>query len=146
MAYPIVIIPVLVGCIVQLTKFMLSIIRHGKMEWKYLFGPGHMPSAHTAFVVSLVVVVARLDTIYSTNFAISFVFAYIVIYDALKIRTNIGYNGAVMNKLIKNIPGIKKEDYPPLKERVGHKPLEVLVGGIMGVILTVLLVFILNDL
>lgn len=146
MIYPIIIIPILTGCIVQLIKFMLSIIRHGKMEWKYLFGPGHMPSAHTAFVISLVVLVGYYDSIFSINFAISFVFAYIVIYDALKIRTNIGYNGAVLNKLVKEIPEIKKTDYPVLKERVGHKPLEVLVGGTLGIILTVLLIFILNNL
>ena len=105
-----------------------------------------MPSAHTAFVVSLATVVAFFDGIYSTTFAISFVLAYIIIYDALKIRTNIGYNGKVINKLIGDIPEIKKEDYPILRERVGHKPLEVLIGAILGFTLTIFLIIVLGKL
>jgi len=139
-------VPILVGCVVQLIKFMLSIIRHGKIELKYLLGPGHMPSAHTAFVVSLVIIVAYYDSIFSTNFAISFVFTYIVIYDALKIRTNIGYNGAVLNKLVREVPGIKKEQYPIMKERVGHRATEIFIGATLGSILTVLITFTLNNL
>jgi len=123
---------------------MLSIIRHRKIELKYLFGPGHMPSAHTAFVISLLVTVAYYEGVYSTAFAISFVFTYIVIYDAMKIRVNIGYNGRVINKLVREIRGIKKEDYPILKERVGHRPLEIFIGGSLGLMLTVLLLVLLE--
>jgi len=104
-----------------------------------------MPSAHTAFVVSIVTVVAFFDGIYSNTFAISLVFSYIVIYDALNIRTNIGHNGKVVNKLIKEISGIKKGDYPILRERVGHSPLEVLVGAIFGFILTIFLIIFLEN-
>jgi len=146
MIYPIVIIPIIVGCVAQGIKFLLSITRHNKIELKFLFTSGHMPSAHTAFVISLVIIVARYDSIYSTTFAISFVLAYIVIYDALKIRTNIGYNGKVMNKLIREIPGIEKNGYPILRERVGHKPLEVLVGAVLGFFLTILFIVVLESL
>jgi uncharacterized protein len=146
MIYPIVIIPVIVGCIAQGLKFLLSIAKHNKIELKVLFTSGHMPSAHTAFVISLAIIVAHYDGVYSTTFAISFVLAYIVIYDALKIRTNIGYNGKVMNKLIREIPGIEKSGYPILRERVGHKPLEVLVGAILGFFLTILFIAILESL
>ena len=146
MIYPIFIIPVIVGCAVQSVKILLHIIKYKKMDPKFLLISGHMPSAHTAFVVSITMVVAFFDGIYSTAFAISFVFSYIVIYDALNIRTNIGYNGEVVNKLVKEIPGIKKENYPILRERVGHKPLEVLVGAILGFILTMFLIALLENL
>ena len=146
MVYPIVIIPIIVGCIAQSIKFLLSVIKHKKIELKFLLISGHMPSAHSAFVVSLVTVIAFFDGIYSTAFAISFVLAYIVIYDALKIRINIGYNGEIINKLIKEIPGIKKEDYPILRERIGHKPLEVLAGSMLGFILTIFLIILLESL
>lgn len=140
MLYPTFIIPIIVGCVTQFIKFSLSVIRHKKIDLKFLMISGHMPSAHSAFVVSLITVVAHYDGIFSTTFTISFVLAYIVIYDALKIRINIGHNGRVLNKLIKEIPGIKKEDYPILRERVGHRPLEVLVGSILGFVLTVILI------
>ncbi len=146
MIYPIVIIPIIVGCIAQGIKFLLSITRHNKIELKFLFTSGHMPSAHSAFVVSLSAAVANYDGIYSTTFAVSFVLAYIVIYDALKIRTNIGYNGKIVNKLVREIPGIEKNGYPILRERVGHKPMEVLVGAILGFVLTILFIAILESL
>ena len=146
MIYPIVIIPIVVGCITQSIKFLLSVIRHKKIDLSFIFISGHMPSAHTAFVVSLATVIAFFDGIYSATFTISIVLAYIVIYDALKIRTNIGHNGKIVNQLIKEVPGINKKNYPILRERVGHKPLEVLVGAILGFTLTIFLIIILEKL
>lgn len=145
MNYPIIIIPVLVGCTAQFVKFLLLINKNGTLEFKYMLGPGHMPSAHTAFVVSLMTIVAYFDGIFSTTFAISTVLSYIVIYDAANIRTNIGYNGKIVNRLIREIPGIEKESYPILKEVVGHKPIEILVGAILGFVLTIFLIILLKN-
>ena len=136
----IVLIPIIVGLSAQIIKFIFSIFRHKEVKLKFLFISGHMPSAHTAFVVSLATCLAYRDGIYSSTFAISVVFAFIVIHDAIRIRMNIGENGKIVNKLIKEVPGINKEDYPILRERVGHKPLEVFVGGILGVFLTIFLI------
>ena len=102
-----------------------------------------MPSAHTAFVVSLATIVFYFDGILSTTFAISVVLAYIVIYDAVNIRTNIGHNGKIVNQLIKEIPTIEKEKYPTLKEVVGHKLEEAFVGAVFGFALSILLILIL---
>ena len=140
MIYPIVLIPIIIGITTQLTKFLLSIVKHKKIEFKYLLISGHMPSAHASFVVSITTIIGIKETIFSTLFAITFVFSYIVVYDALKIRINIGENGKIINKLVREIPGINKDAYPILRERVGHKPLEVLVGGIFGFLMTILLI------
>ena len=139
MNYPIVIIPIIVGCTAQGIKFLLLAKENRKIEFKYLLSPGHMPSAHTAFVISLSTTVGYFDGIFSTTFAISIVLSYIVIYDAANIRTNIGYNGKIVNRLIKEIPEIKKENYPILKEIVGHKPLEIIAGAILGIVLTIII-------
>ena len=140
MDYPIVIIPIIVGCATQFTKFLLLAVKNKKLKFKSLFGPGHMPSAHTAFVVSLATTVFYFDGMLSTSFAISVVLAYIVVYDAVNIRTNIGYNGKIVNRLIKEIPNIEKEKYPILREVVGHKPEEAFVGAVFGFTLSVLLI------
>lgn len=145
MTYPFFIIPIIAGCITQATKFIISIVRHGKIEIKYLLTSGHMPSSHTAFVVSLTTMVAIKEGFSSMLFAITFVFSYIVIYDAMFIRTNIGHNGKVMNDLIREITGIKKENYPILRERVGHRPTEVFVGAVMGLAITSILMLILEN-
>ena len=146
MVYPIVIIPIIVGCVAQLIKFLLFVIRHKKIKLRFFFTSGHMPSAHAAFVVSLVTLIAFFDGILSTTFTVSFAFAYIVIHDALQIRTNIGYNGKVINKLIREVSGIKKENYPILRERVGHRPIEVLAGTVLGFALTMFLIILLENL
>jgi len=146
MVYPIFIIPIIIGCATQCAKVLLHTKKSRKLDLKFLLISGHMPSAHSAFVVSITTVVAFFDGICSTAFAISFVFSYIVIYDALKIRTNIGYNGETLNKLVQEIPDIEKENYPVLRERVGHKPLEVLVGAILGFILTIFLIILFEKL
>ena len=140
MIYPIILIPIAIGLSTQVVKFLLSIIKHQKVEIKYLFTSGHMPSSHASFVISLTTLVAYYNSINSITFAISFVFSFIVIHDAIRIRMNIGENGKIINKLVREIPGINKEDYPILRERVGHKPTEVFVGVIYGFFMTVLLI------
>jgi acid phosphatase family membrane protein YuiD len=129
MHYPFIIIPLLTGIFTQLVKFSLSAIRHKKVEIKYLFTPGHMPSSHTSFVVSLVTVVGYYKGIDSIEFAIAVCLAYVVIYDAMNIRIHIGRNGAAINRIVKEL---NLQGYPILKERVGHLPMEVLVGGVLG--------------
>lgn len=129
MHYPFIIVPLLTGIFTQVVKFVLSVIRHKKVEIKYLFTPGHMPSSHTSFVVSLVTVVGYYRGIGSIEFAISVCLAYVVIYDAMNIRINIGRNGAAINRIVRDLD---LRGYPILKERVGHLPMEVLMGAVIG--------------
>lgn len=129
MHYPFIIVPLLTGIFTQCVKFVLSVIRHRKIDIMYLFTPGHMPSSHTSFAVSLVTVVGYYRGIESIEFAIAVCLAYVVIYDAMNIRIHIGRNGAEINRLVKEL---HLTGYPVLKERVGHLPAEVLVGGVLG--------------
>lgn len=137
MIYPYLLVPVLTGIFTQLVKFLLSVIRHRRVEIRYLFTPGHMPSSHTSFVISLVTVVGYYRGVDSIEFAIVVCLAYVVIYDAMNIRIHIGHNGAAINRLVQDL---KLEGYPILKERVGHLPLEVLMGGILGFLFSLLLI------
>lgn len=137
MHYPFIVIPLLTGIFTQIVKFALSVIRHKKVEIKYLFTPGHMPSSHTSFSVSLVTVVGYYRGIDSIEFAIAVCLAYVVIYDAMNIRIHIGRNGAAINRMVKEL---NLHGYPMLKERVGHLPMEVLVGGIMGFVFSMFLI------
>ncbi|MDD3190967.1 MAG: divergent PAP2 family protein [Candidatus Pacebacteria bacterium] len=138
MDYPFIIIPILTGIFTQLIKLLLSIIKHRKIELKYLFTPGHMPSSHTSFVVSLATIVGFYYGISSIEFAISACFAYVVIYDAMNIRIHIGHNGEAINKLVKELN--LDNGYPRLKERVGHLPEEVFVGAVLGFLFSMFLV------
>jgi len=131
-------IPILVGIITQLTKFILFSIKHG-IKWNYLFTHGHMPSMHSALVTSLTIVVGYLEGINSGIFAFSLVFALIILDDALRIRMYLGDQGRYLNMLVQTL-NLDVKQYPRLKERVGHRWQEVSVGIIYGAILTILFI------
>lgn len=136
--YNIFLIPIIIGTITQLIKFVLYSLKNG-WNLKYIMTHGHMPSAHTAFMVSLITSVGFYEGIHSGAFAIAVAFAVIVIDDAVRLRVIMGDQGRYLNNLMQTLD-IDKEKYPRLKERVGHRVSEVIVGGIVGFILTMSLI------
>ncbi len=135
-------IPLLVAIVTQLTKFIIYSIKHG-IDWKYALTHGHMPSAHSALVASLLITVGYTEGIHSAIFALSLVFALIILDDALRIRMYLGDQGRYLNMLIETLD-LDPKKYPRLKERVGHRWSEVLVGIIYGASLTYGFIFLLT--
>jgi uncharacterized protein len=140
--YYIVIIPVAVGGIVQVTKFVVFSLKHG-WDWRYAMTHGHMPSAHTGFIVSLLTSIGWYEGIHTGAFAVAFGLAVIVIDDAARLRMYMGDQGRYLNMLIRQL-NVSEEQFPRLKERMGHRVSEVIVGGIYGFLLTILLAKILG--
>ena len=102
-----------------------------------------MPSAHTAFVISLISVIGYHDGIASSDFAIAFVFAFIVIDDALRFRRSLGSYGEAINLIVRKNPEILSDKkMPALQEKVGHKISEVIAGAALGFLLTGALIWI----
>lgn len=131
------IIPIIVVLITQITKFIIYTLRHG-WDIQYAFTHGHMPSAHTAFVTSVVASIGFFEGISSGSFAVAVVLAAIVIDDSMRVRAYMGDQGRYLNRLT---TALNIEDkFPRLKERVGHRLSEVIVGGIFGFALTMLLI------
>lgn len=103
-----------------------------------------MPSAHTAFVAALTTAVGVSEGIDSAAFAISFILSIIIVRDAIGFRRYLGTHGRVINMLMRELPEGEDLKYPlRLRERVGHTPLEALVGTLVGVSISLicLLVF-----
>ncbi len=138
--YNMFLIPLVVIVSAQAVKFARHTYRHG-LNWSYLLSPGHMPSAHSAFVSSLVVTVGYYDGTRSAAFAVAVAFATIVMYDAVRIRMQIGDQGKFLNQLVRELPNIDKTKFPRLKERVGHYTREVVAGAIFGIVLSFILIF-----
>ncbi|QQS61809.1 MAG: divergent PAP2 family protein [Candidatus Moraniibacteriota bacterium] len=134
-------IPIAVGTITQAIKFIVYSLKHG---WnpQYAFTHGHMPSAHTAFVTSLVTSVGWYAGMDSGAFAISIILAVIVIDDAVRLRMYMGDQGRYLNMLIRQLD-IDEEHFPRLKERIGHRISEVIIGGIFGSLLAFFFIFLL---
>jgi len=133
--YIYIICPIAAFILAQGTKVLLSSFRH-KVTWRDVFAYSDMPSGHTAVVVALVTILALERGIAAPEFAIAFVFTAIVITDAIGLRNYLGQHGKTLNILVKDL----KEDefldnnYPKLLERIGHTPFQVLIGGTIGVI------------
>lgn len=144
--YYIFLIPIVVGSTTQLIKFILFSMKHG-WNIRYAMTHGHMPSAHTAFVVSLITSVAIFDDdgMSSGAFAVAMILAVIVIDDAVRLRMYLGDQGRYLNMLVRQL-NISENQFPRLKERVGHRVSEVIVGGIFGFIMTLLLSFLVGKL
>lgn len=132
--YYVFIIPIIVGIIAQTTKFIFFTLKNG---WnpEYAFTHGHMPSAHTAFTVSMVTSVGYYDGIDSGAFAVAIALAIIVIDDAARLRMYMGDQGRYLNMLIRQLK-VDTNQFPRLKERVGHRISEIIIGGIYGCGLT----------
>ena len=106
-----------------------------KLDWRRFFGSGGMPSSHTAFVVSLAIMVGVVSGFDTSAFAIATVLAAIVMYDASGVRHDTGVQGQVLNEIIRKVfvDGQPITDVE-LKELVGHTKLEVAGGFIVGVL------------
>lgn len=125
-------LPIAVWILIFLIKIAIYSLKHGWNLRDTLehVGHGHMPSAHTGFIVSLVTAVGYYHGISSSSFAVSFVLAIITIDDAVRLRMYMGDQGRYLNKIIENLQ--LEEKYPKLKERMGHRISEVIVGGLIG--------------
>lgn len=132
-------IPLIVGIITQVTKFIIYTIRHG-LSWGYFFTHGHMPSMHSALVTSLVIVVGYMEGINTAVFSFAVVFALIILDDAVRVRMHLGDQGRYLNMMIEAL-GLDKKKYPRLKERVGHRWSEVLVGIVYGATQTAIFIY-----
>jgi len=136
--YAVFIIPVLVAVIVQAIKFVLYSLKHG-WDIRYAFTHGHMPSAHTAFAVSLVTSIGVYEGVHNGTFAVAFALAFLIIDDAARLRMYLGDQGRYLNMLIEQLD-VDDKKFPRLKERTGHRVNEIIVGAILGIVLTVLLI------
>lgn len=137
-------IPIASWFIVQGTKILIYSLKHG---WNIIentrhLGYGHMPSAHTGFVVSLATSIGYYSGLDSGAFAVALIFAIITIDDSVRLRMQMGHQGEYINMLISELK--LQKDFPRLKERLGHRVSEVIVGGLAGFLLTMTLIEILK--
>ena len=131
----------IISCfIAQFYKVFSPILKGEKIQWARLIQTGGMPSSHASTVVSLSTGVWLLKGTSSIEFAISMVFSSIVLYDATGIRRQAGKHAKALNRLVESIE--KKDGIEiiseELKEFLGHTPIEVFWGCVLGVIIGVL--------
>jgi acid phosphatase family membrane protein YuiD len=128
-------IPIITWFLVQFFKLIWEIVtnRKGKINFKRIFGAGGMPSSHTACITSLATSIGIVEGFGSTTFALAAVFTFIVMYDAAGVRRAAGKQARVLNKIIESDGDINVQE--KLVELLGHTPVEVFVGLIVGILM-----------
>ena len=128
---------ILSGFGAQVVKLIILWFKHKTLDWHDLVVTGGMPSSHSAFVVSLATIIYLLEGV-STAFAVSLVFAFVVIRDAFGVRRSVGKEGKAIEKLLK-LHKIKSKFHYAM----GHTPLQVFVGSIIGFVVAILVYYVL---
>ena len=117
----------------QLIKVILDLALLGKMEWQRFFSSGGMPSSHSALVVAATTAIGMRDGFGGTVFALAVILSAVVMYDACNVRRSAGDTARLVNKLLEHMEKLTAEDLAGnLREVMGHTPLQVLMGALLG--------------
>lgn len=122
----------------QIIKTILYAVMHRKLDFHRLFGDGGMPSGHSATVTALSVTAALEYGLASPFFAMTAIVGIIVMHDAMGVRLEAGKHAKILNQLMASLSG----EVPPedaLKEFLGHTPLQVCFGALLGLCVALLL-------
>lgn len=120
--------------VAQGSKVLIEVLSYRKVDLKRFVGSGGMPSSHSAFVMGLSTGIGKLEGWESPLFAIAMSFAFVVMYDAAGVRRAAGKQAEILNIIIKDVIEHKVLKEERLKELIGHTRIEVIIGGIIGVI------------
>ena len=126
-------VPLLLWFCIQVFKVICDLVKTKKFNFKRIMGAGGMPSSHTGVVTSLAMLFGKSEGFDSAMFAVALVFAMVVMYDAAGVRRAAGKQAHLLNKIIET-PGLTGvEVQERLVEVLGHTPLQVIVGAIIGI-------------
>ena len=127
-------VPFLLWFGIQLFKLLYDLVTTKKFNFRRIMGAGGMPSSHSAVVAGLATLVGKYEGVGSSIFAVAFIMAFIVMYDACGVRRAAGKQAALLNKLVETpgLTGVQVSE--KLVEVLGHAPIQVIVGALIGVI------------
>lgn len=120
--------------IAQAIKMILSFIENKQIDWSLATASGGMPSSHTAFVIAATTMIGKTEGMESSMFALAVVLSIVVMYDAMNVRRAVGHMGQTLNQIINNINKSGKVNVENVKEILGHSPLQVLAGLVLGLV------------
>lgn len=139
----------------QLIKTLLFYLQNGILQAERMVGAGGMPSAHSAFVCSITIAIAKKVGYSSPEFALALAFACVVMYDAMGVRRAAGEQAKVLNRMVLDLSNPNslfallgshpekelertRREQKELNEFLGHTPLEVLGGALLGILIAMI--------
>ena len=124
----------------QAIKIIIGVKKEKRFNFKWIFEPGGMPSAHTATVSALATSIGFYFGFDTGLFAVTLIFAVMIMFDAAGLRRSVGQQAGILNKMVDDIYMKKKIEEEKLRELLGHTPIEVIAGAALGVLMAVFLV------
>jgi acid phosphatase family membrane protein YuiD len=125
--------PIVAWSICQVAKVTLVSIRQRRLNLRALADTGGMPSSHSAIVMGLTAAIGKYSGVASAPFAIALIFSFVVMYDAAGLRRAAGRQAEVLNRLVEDLVHMRGVQEQRLRELLGHTPVEVLVGAVIGI-------------
>ena len=125
---------VLAWLVAQFTKPLLHYAHSRQMNLRYFVTAGGLPSSHSAVVVALATRVGVDTGLSSVAFALSAVFAAVVMYDAAGVRRAVSLQARILNRMLTEMIEAQHFNEERLRELIGHTPFEVFVGALLGVL------------
>ena len=126
-------IPLLVWFCIQTFKVIYELATTKKFNFKRIVGAGGMPSSHSAVVTTLATMIGKSEGFDTPIFALSVIFALVVMYDAAGVRRAAGKQARLLNKIVET-PGLSSvQVQEKLVEVLGHTPLQVFIGAAIGI-------------
>jgi acid phosphatase family membrane protein YuiD len=125
--------------VAQTFKVLLAVRRQRRFDVRWFLGTGGMPSAHSAGVVALATGVGLELGFQTASFAVALMFALVTMFDAQGVRRATGRQAVVLNKIIDEVYLSGQVSQERLKELIGHTPIEVFVGALLGCLTTLLI-------
>lgn len=130
---PIINITAISWFVTQVLKVIIVLLTERRIDLERFVGAGGMPSSHASTVCTLSVLIGRTLGFSTPEFAVTFIFSLIIMYDAAGVRRAAGQQASVLNKILDNWHSPDNEFTEiELKELLGHTPLQVAIGAIIG--------------
>ena len=146
---PVLIVPGCAWIIAQLAKTVINAIVNKRFSFDRLVGDGGMPSGHSATVTALAVMCGLTEGFGSTVFGVSMIFAIVVMHDAMGVRREAGKHARSIISIVEQLNDYFSEHDDKIKTEklkvlVGHTPLQVVVGSLLGAAIAVAYYFLLR--
>ena len=127
-----------VWALAQCLKVALGVIKEKRFNFRWFIGTGGMPSSHAAGATALATSCGLAKGFNSVEFALAAVFALVTMFDAQGVRRSTGQQAEILNKIIEDIYWRGQFESEKLVELIGHTPIQVFIGSVIGFLLAVI--------
>ena len=134
---PVFVTVVIAWFLAQLLKIFTAYPEERRLKPAMFFSSSGMPSSHTSMIMSATTTIGITEGFDTVIFGLALVFSLIVMYDAAGVRYETGKQATIINFLIEEIKEHQEFHVEKLKELIGHRPIEVLMGALLGVAVSV---------